>query len=133
MLTVLKLLCDLQDQIRPGSEIPKKLYSDLNSFESTTRPLQLMLFYGLMTSNVWTKTCPFSDTTNMTCVQGITKTAISKMGMKASDTAILTFEEVRVPLANIVGEEGQGFTYQMLQFQVINISLSDWHCVTTAL
>ncbi len=68
----------------------------------------------------------------MTCVQGITKTAISKMGMKASDTAILTFEDVRVPLANIVGEEGQGFTYQMLQFQVINISLSVWHRVTTA-
>jgi citronellyl-CoA dehydrogenase len=40
------------------------------------------------------------------------------MGMKASDTAILTFEDVLVPLANTVGQEGQGFRYQMLQFQV---------------
>ena len=40
------------------------------------------------------------------------------MGMRASDTAILSFEEVRVPLANTVGEAGQGFRYQMLQFQV---------------
>ncbi len=52
------------------------------------------------------------------CLQGITKTPISKMGMKASDTAILTFEDVHVPLANTVGQEGQGFRYQMLQFQV---------------
>jgi alkylation response protein AidB-like acyl-CoA dehydrogenase len=51
-------------------------------------------------------------------LKGITKTPISKMGMKASDTAILAFEDVRVPLANTVGEEGQGFRYQMLQFQV---------------
>ncbi len=40
------------------------------------------------------------------------------MGMKASDTAILSFEDVLVPLANTVGQEGQGFRYQMLQFQV---------------
>ena len=40
------------------------------------------------------------------------------MGMKCSDTAILSLEEVRVPLTHTVGEEGQGFRYQMLQFQV---------------
>lgn len=27
------------------------------------------------------------------------------------------FEDVRVPAKNLIGEEGQGFTYQMLQFQ----------------
>jgi len=27
------------------------------------------------------------------------------------------FENVRVPKSNIIGEEGMGFTYQMLQFQ----------------
>ena len=37
---------------------------------------------------------------------------------QASDTTILTFEDVRVPVEHIIGEEGMGFTYQMLQFQV---------------
>jgi len=50
-------------------------------------------------------------------VKGITKSKISKLGMHASDTAILTFEDVRVPASNIIGEEGHGFMYQMMQFQ----------------
>ena len=48
---------------------------------------------------------------------GITKSPIKKMGMKASDTAILTFENVHVPAANIIGDPGMGFVYQMKQFQ----------------
>ena len=43
---------------------------------------------------------------------------IGKMGMHSSDTGLIFFEDVRVPAANIIGEEGMGFTYQMLQFQV---------------
>lgn len=42
---------------------------------------------------------------------------IDKLGMRSSDTAQIFFEDVRVPRANIIGEEGMGFTYQMLQFQ----------------
>ena len=42
---------------------------------------------------------------------------IDKMGMRCSDTAIINFDDVRVPAKNIIGEEGFGFTYQMLQFQ----------------
>ena len=38
--------------------------------------------------------------------------------LQASDTTILTFEDVRVPVEHIIGEEGMGFTYQMIQFQV---------------
>jgi len=49
--------------------------------------------------------------------RGITKSTISKMGMHASDTTILTFEDVRVPAENIIGQEGMGFAYQMMQFQ----------------
>ena len=49
--------------------------------------------------------------------KGITKSAINKMGMRDSDTAILTFDNVHVPSENIIGEPGMGFTYQMLQFQ----------------
>jgi citronellyl-CoA dehydrogenase len=42
---------------------------------------------------------------------------LDKLGMRASDTAQIFFENVRVPQRNRIGEEGQGFTYQMLQFQ----------------
>ena len=42
---------------------------------------------------------------------------LKKMGMHCSDTAELHFENVRVPITNRVGEEGMGFTYQMMQFQ----------------
>jgi citronellyl-CoA dehydrogenase len=42
---------------------------------------------------------------------------IRKIGMMASDTAQIFFEDVRVPQRFRIGEEGLGFTYQMLQFQ----------------
>ena len=42
---------------------------------------------------------------------------LDKLGMRASDTAQIFFENVRVPQRNRIGEEGAGFTYQMLQFQ----------------
>jgi len=42
---------------------------------------------------------------------------IEKMGMHSSDTGLIFFEDVKVPASNIIGEEGMGFTYQMLQFQ----------------
>ncbi|CAG2177754.1 unnamed protein product [Oppiella nova] len=48
---------------------------------------------------------------------GVKTEKINKMGLKCSDTAIVYFDDVRVPVKNIVGEEGQGFTYQMIQFQ----------------
>ena len=49
---------------------------------------------------------------------GITKAKkIRKIGMMASDTGLIHFDDVRVPQANRIGEEGNGFTYQMMQFQ----------------
>ena len=48
---------------------------------------------------------------------GITKQKIRKVGMHASDTAQLFFDNVRVPRRHLIGEAGQGFTYQMQQFQ----------------
>ena len=48
---------------------------------------------------------------------GITKQKIHKIGMHSSDTAQLFFDNVRVPRRHLVGEEGKGFTYQMMQFQ----------------
>ena len=35
--------------------------------------------------------------------------------MLSSDTAQLFFEDVRVPAQNMIGDEGMGFTYQMMQ------------------
>ena len=49
---------------------------------------------------------------------GITKAKkIRKIGMMSSDTGLIHFDDVRVPQRNRVGEEGMGFTYQMMQFQ----------------
>ena len=48
---------------------------------------------------------------------GITRQKIHKIGMDASDTAQLFFDDVRVPQRNLIGQEGMGFTFQMLQFQ----------------
>ena len=42
---------------------------------------------------------------------------ISKLGLWCSDTAEIFFEDVRVPYKNIIGDEGMGFIYQMVQFQ----------------
>ncbi len=50
--------------------------------------------------------------------KGITKAQkIRKIGMMSSDTGLIHFDDVRVPQSNRVGEEGMGFTYQMMQFQ----------------
>ncbi|HEY6135926.1 MAG TPA: acyl-CoA dehydrogenase family protein [Rubrivivax sp.] len=48
---------------------------------------------------------------------GITRQKIRKIGMHSSDTAQLFFDNVRVPQRNLIGQEGLGFTFQMLQFQ----------------
>ena len=42
---------------------------------------------------------------------------LDKLGMRSSDTAQIFFDNVRVPKRNRIGEEGAGFTYQMIQFQ----------------
>ncbi|MET1014593.1 MAG: acyl-CoA dehydrogenase family protein, partial [Paenisporosarcina sp.] len=42
---------------------------------------------------------------------------LNKVGMHAQDTAELYFEDCRVPVENLLGEEGQGFTYLMEKLQ----------------
>ena len=42
---------------------------------------------------------------------------LDKLGMWSSDTAELSFTDVRVPVANTIGEVGRGFQQQMVQFQ----------------
>jgi len=42
---------------------------------------------------------------------------LDKVGMHSQDTAELIFEDVKVPAANLLGEEGQGFKYLMAKLQ----------------
>jgi acyl-CoA dehydrogenase len=49
---------------------------------------------------------------------------LDKMGWRSSDTAELAFVDVRVPLGNLVGEEGRGFVQIMQQFQSERISMA---------
>lgn len=48
--------------------------------------------------------------------EGFTRTPIKKMGWWASDTAALYFDNVRVPVGNLIGAEGQGFQGIMANF-----------------
>ncbi|MGH8461349.1 MAG: acyl-CoA dehydrogenase family protein [Stenotrophobium sp.] len=45
------------------------------------------------------------------------KTKLDKLGMRSSDTAMIFLDNVRVPQRNLIGSEGMGFMYQMMQFQ----------------
>ena len=56
---------------------------------------------------------------------------LDKMGWRCSDTAELSFEDVRVPAANLVGEEGGGFLLIMRQFQSERLALAT-HAWATA-
>lgn len=38
------------------------------------------------------------------------------MGQRASDTRMITFEDVRVPKDNVLGKEGEGFKVAMQTF-----------------
>src|SRR3989441_6311859 len=47
---------------------------------------------------------------------GVSRT-LDKMGMRASDTAELSFQDMRVPAENLLGREGVGFYEVMRVFQ----------------
>jgi len=52
------------------------------------------------------------------------KAKLDKLGQPSSDTAIIFFDNVRVPAKHLIGEEGKGFVYQMMQFQEERLFLS---------
>ncbi|HUX47447.1 MAG TPA: acyl-CoA dehydrogenase family protein [Desulfosporosinus sp.] len=47
-----------------------------------------------------------------------------KMGIRASDTASISFEDVRVPQENLIGQEGQGFPQLMHFFDMTRIMVA---------
>ena len=49
---------------------------------------------------------------------------LDKMGMHAQDTAELSFTDVKVPVENLLGEEGQGFIYLMQNLPQERISIA---------
>ncbi len=59
----------------------------------------------------------FSQIVVPTDVPGFRYTLLDKIGNWGSDTGQLFFEDVRVPVANTIGEIGRGFHQQMMQFQ----------------
>ncbi|MGC8491420.1 MAG: acyl-CoA dehydrogenase family protein [Syntrophobacteraceae bacterium] len=57
--------------------------------------------------------------------KGVTRNKITgKMGIRSSDTADVSFDEVRVPRANLVGREGAGFRQLMHFFDVTRLMVA---------
>lgn len=60
---------------------------------------------------------------------------LEKVGLKAQDTAELIFEDVKVPVNNLLGGEGQGFYYLMRQLarERLNVGVGAMAACETAL
>jgi citronellyl-CoA dehydrogenase len=59
----------------------------------------------------------FSQIVVPTSAPGFSYELLDKIGNWGSDTGLLHFEDVRVPVANTIGDIGRGFQQQMMQFQ----------------
>jgi citronellyl-CoA dehydrogenase len=59
----------------------------------------------------------FSQIIVPTASPGFSYQLLDKIGNWGSDTGLLFFDNVRVPVANTIGDIGRGFQQQMMQFQ----------------
>jgi alkylation response protein AidB-like acyl-CoA dehydrogenase len=49
---------------------------------------------------------------------GVSATKLNKLGWRASDTGEIAFDNVKVPVANLMGEENKGFSYIVQHFSL---------------
>ncbi len=56
--------------------------------------------------------------------EGVGRTSLDKMGWLASDTATLYFDDVKVPVENLLGEEGAGFSMIVNNFNAERIDMA---------
>lgn len=56
--------------------------------------------------------------------------SLEKTGWRASDTAELAFQDVRIPVENLVGDEGDGFVTLMRNFQNERLALAAYGYAT---
>lgn len=47
---------------------------------------------------------------------GVSATKLNKLGWRASDTGEIAFDNVKIPVSNLLGEENKGFSYIMQHF-----------------
>ena len=59
--------------------------------------------------------------------EGVSKSKLDKLGLKSSDTAEIAFADVKVPVENVIGEEGKGFYYMMDSLQVERLSTAQFN------
>ena len=69
---------------------------------------------GRITSFVVDRDCPGFSTSNH----------IDKLGMRGSTMSELIFEDCRVPVANLLGEEGTGITHMMRNLEIERLTLA---------
>ena len=55
---------------------------------------------------------------------GISATKLNKLGWRASDTGEIAFDNVKVPIENLMGEENKGFGYIMQHFSLERLVMS---------
>ncbi|RMG16290.1 MAG: acyl-CoA dehydrogenase, partial [Bacteroidetes bacterium] len=55
---------------------------------------------------------------------GLSATKLNKLGWRASDTGEIAFDQVKVPVKNLLGEENMGFFYIMQHFVSERLSLA---------
>lgn len=59
---------------------------------------------------------------------GVTRTALDKMGWRCSDTAAIYFDDVRVPVENLIGPENGGFIGIMRNFNSERLGMAMGCC-----
>ncbi len=56
--------------------------------------------------------------------KGVSASPLKKLGWHASDTGAIAFDDVRVPISNLLGEENRGFFYIMQHFVSERLSMA---------